>query len=127
MNISEILLAFAIVAAVGCGGDGDSDDGTTDTTGTGGGTGGTGGTGGGTCTPVTVTCADFCAETMSTCMDNWPDNVACEADCATWEAGCVEDTDGNTLGCRDYHLGAAAADAATHCPHAGADGGGVCI
>jgi hypothetical protein len=34
---------------------------------------------------------------------------------------------GNTLGCRIYHGGAPAVmDAATHCPHAGPSGAGVC-
>jgi hypothetical protein len=37
------------------------------------------------------------------------------------------DTGGDTRECRIYHLGAAAGDAALHCPHASSDGGGVCI
>ncbi len=36
-------------------------------------------------------------------------------------------TSGNSQACRVYHLGAAQTDAATHCPHASADGGGVCV
>jgi hypothetical protein len=32
----------------------------------------------------------------------------------------------NTLGCREYHAQASKADAATHCPHAGPSGAGVC-
>jgi hypothetical protein len=33
---------------------------------------------------------------------------------------------GDTLGCREYHAGLAAADPATHCPHASLLGGAVC-
>ena len=36
------------------------------------------------------------------------------------------DTTGNTIGCRLYHAGAAAADPVLHCPHAGPTGGNVC-
>ena len=81
----------------------------------------------GTC-DFTATCSTFCADSVATCADNWGgDAAACEADCATWADGCDGDTSGDTLACRTYHLGAAADDAATHCPHAGADGGGVCV
>ena len=38
----------------------------------------------------------------------------------------VGDTSGNTIGCRLYHAGAAAADPVLHCPHAGPTGGDVC-
>lgn len=33
---------------------------------------------------------------------------------------------GDTLGCRAYHAGAAKADGALHCPHAGPSGDGAC-
>jgi hypothetical protein len=71
-------------------------------------------------------CATFCADYATTCAAT----VAfddCETACAGWAEGTEGDTSGNTLACRAYHLGAASTDAATHCPHAAADGGGVCI
>lgn len=40
--------------------------------------------------------------------------------------GASADKDGNTLGCRAYHAGAAKMDATTHCSHAGPGGDGVC-
>lgn len=45
---------------------------------------------------------------------------------AAFAPGMDTDTSGNTLGCRQYHTGAAAGDAVTHCPHAGPSGGGAC-
>lgn len=111
------------------------DDSGTSGTGTGGagGAGGagattsaTGGAGGAAACDAPASCADFCATATATCATEYPDAAACETECATWTAGCMGDTSGDTLGCREYHLGAAAMDAATHCPHAGPDGGGVC-
>lgn len=91
-------------------------------------TGGNAGTGG---AAAGATCADFCADFFATCADfpdpTWADAAACETDCATWTQGTPGDTSGDTLECRAYHVGAAATDAATHCPHAASDGGGVCI
>lgn len=112
-----------------------------DTTGTGGsaaggnaGTGGAASTGGNAGTggaAAGATCADFCAEFFVTCADfldpTWADTAACEADCATWTPGTPGEMSGDTLECRVYHVGAAANDAATHCPHASSNGGGVCI
>jgi hypothetical protein len=76
-----------------------------------------------------MACADFCAEFFVTCANfpDWADTTACETDCATWAVGMPGDTGGDTRECRIYHLGAAAGDAALHCPHASSDGGGVCI
>jgi hypothetical protein len=50
----------------------------------------------------------------------------CLASCMAFPVGTAADTSGNTLGCRQYHAGAAAMDPATHCPHAGPGGDGVC-
>ena len=50
----------------------------------------------------------------------------CEAQCGTWPEGDPGDTLGNSVQCRLYHLGVAALDPETHCPHAAPDGGGVC-
>lgn len=50
----------------------------------------------------------------------------CLSSCKAFPVGTAADVSGNTLGCRQYHAGAAASDAATHCPHAGPGGDGVC-
>jgi hypothetical protein len=82
------------------------------------------------------TCAGYCAKIQMNCTaGDGGNNVqyAATADCtnqcmtaAAWTAGTTSDTSGNTLGCRFYHAGAAAADPVLHCPHAGPTGGGVC-
>jgi len=76
-------------------------------------------------TDVANDCATFCSDYATTCPDVAFDS--CATDCAGWAAGTPGDTSGNTFECRVYHLGAAAGDPATHCPHAAADGGGVCV
>lgn len=46
----------------------------------------------------------------------------CLSACGMWALGNPTDTSGNTLGCREYHLGVAAssiANVAMHCPHTG--------
>jgi hypothetical protein len=55
--------------------------------------------------------------------------VECNAYCSMasgWPAGTTGTTTGNSIGCRLYHAGAAAADPVVHCPHAGPTGGNVC-
>jgi hypothetical protein len=54
--------------------------------------------------------------------------AACRAACAGFStAGSRGDRTGNTLWCRLYHVDQPASmDPATHCPHAGPSGGGVC-
>ena len=55
------------------------------------------------------------------------DMPTCMGVCAGFTTiGAIGDTSGDTLGCRLYHAGAAAANASsatTHCPHAGPTGG----
>jgi hypothetical protein len=57
------------------------------------------------------------------------DATTCNSYCtsvAAWPVGMTGDTTGNTIGCRLYHAGAAAADPVLHCPHAGPTGGNTC-
>jgi hypothetical protein len=55
------------------------------------------------------------------------DNATCLAVCAKFAVGSINDTGGqDTLGCRQYHAGAAAMNADLHCHHAGLMGAGVC-
>jgi hypothetical protein len=75
------------------------------------------------------TCADYCATMATNCtgaLTQWGNEGFCAASCATFPVGAPEDMAGNTLGCRVYHAGAAAADPETHCVHAGPGGSGVC-
>lgn len=83
------------------------------------------------------TCADYCAKIETTCVDDdggaafaqYPSTAACLSYCASaagWPAGMTGATTGNTIACRLYHAGAAAADPMTHCPHAGPTGGNIC-
>lgn len=83
------------------------------------------------------TCAQYCAKIAMTCQNggdagsfaqyastadcmNWCDSIA------AWPTGMTGATSGNTVACRLYHAGAAAADPVTHCPHAGPTGGNIC-
>jgi len=78
-------------------------------------------------------CADYCSAIMSACTGD-DAQYGSEAECLDycsnvggWEAGTVEDVDGNTVGCREYHTSVAATtDPATHCAHAGPSGGNAC-
>jgi len=84
------------------------------------------------------TCAAYCAKIEMNCTagsgdggghEQYADVATCTSYCMTaadWPAGMTGDTSGNTIGCRLYHAGAAAADPTTHCPHAGPTGGNVC-
>ena len=84
--------------------------------------------GGGVCVDPPV-CDQYCEAVTANCTDEnaltWTDD--CATDCAGWPEGEAGDTAANTTHCRLYHAGAAAMDAALHCPHASADGGGVCV
>lgn len=83
------------------------------------------------------TCAAYCAKIETNCTagsdgggnTQYMDAATCNTYCTTaaaWPAGKTGDLSGNTIGCRLYHAGAAAADPVLHCPHAGPTGGNVC-
>jgi hypothetical protein len=82
------------------------------------------------------TCAQYCDKIALSCaafdggsFAQYADTAACNAWCTTaagWPAGVNGAQSGNTIACRDYHAGAAAANPAVHCPHAGPTGGGLC-
>lgn len=127
--ISRITLFAPLLAlsfAVGC----PTDDADTDTD-----TAGTAvGTTAATAEPTTggaadVTCADYCTAITANCTGataQYGSMEACMGSCTAFDVGTAADTAGNTLGCRLYHAGAAKADPATHCVHAGPGGAGVC-
>ena len=82
-------------------------------------------------TPMPTLCDNYCDAVMMNCTD---DNAQFESrdECMTFCADLPEGTEGDTAGdsasCRLYHAGdPASEDPATHCPHAGVDGGGVCV
>ncbi|MFT7626339.1 MAG: hypothetical protein ACI9WU_005534 [Myxococcota bacterium] len=83
------------------------------------------------------TCAAYCTAVTDACSGDdaqYADETACLSYCETagvLPLGTAADVDGNTVGCRTYHAGVAASapgdgTAATHCPHAGPSGAGVC-
>ena len=74
-------------------------------------------------------CGDYCVSISANCTGEhaqYGTPQTCLATCAAFLPGTPADTVGNTLGCRTYHAGAAAADPVTHCTHAGPGGAGVC-
>jgi len=75
-------------------------------------------------------CASYCGNITVNCVGvnkQYTDSATCMLVCAALPLGLsAGETSGNTIGCRQYHTGAAAADATTHCIHAGPSGGGVC-
>ncbi len=70
-------------------------------------------------------CDAFCTIEIATCTGanaQFGGMNECLSACGAWMAGKPTDTSGNTLGCREYHLGVASqsdANAAMHCPHTG--------
>ena len=79
---------------------------------------------------VAATCATYCAKIATNCSgathEQYPNTDACLGACAALTQGTAGATAGNTLECRFYHAGAAAADPGVHCSHAGPSGAGVC-
>lgn len=76
------------------------------------------------------TCELFCNRYFSNCQDElnaFEDMAECVETCSTWYPGSESDVDGHTVGCHSYHANAAVGDPATHCPHAGPGGGGICV
>jgi hypothetical protein len=74
-------------------------------------------------------CSDYCGQIKAYCtgdLAQYASDEICMSTCAQFPTGTLEDTTGNTAGCRLYHAGAAAENAAEHCPHAGPGGAGFC-
>lgn len=72
------------------------------------------------CDVVTASCSGANAQ--------FPSRADCVSYCneAGWPLGTEGAMSGNSIECRIYHAGVAAGDPATHCPHSGATGDGVC-
>ena len=79
----------------------------------------------------TLSCTDYCTDYLAVCStdpnNTYADMAECETICAGFACGASGDTEGNTLGCRIYHTGAAATAPADHCPHAGETATAFCI
>ena len=80
---------------------------------------------------ATPDCATYCATVTARCTESMAQyeseaacNEHCTANALSWATGTTADAAGNSLGCRQYHAGAAGND--DHCYHAGPTGGGVC-
>lgn len=86
-----------------------------------------------TVTPVPVQ-QGFCALYASTCgaTNGFTSEAICNSTTFPLVRGASGSQSGNTLACREYHLGVAAtfpvgsADRIAHCGHAGLTGAGVC-
>lgn len=77
----------------------------------------------------TPTCAAYCTSIQANCagaVQQYTAEATCLAACEAFPTGTAADTAGNTLGCRTYHAGAAAAGPDVHCVHAGPGGAGAC-
>lgn len=75
-------------------------------------------------------CDSFCTIYLDACADfkEFDNQASCVAQCEQWPLGAPADTANDSLGCRIYHATVAKTDdPVVHCPHAGKNGGGVCI
>lgn len=75
------------------------------------------------------TCAAYCTSVQANCsgaVAQYTSEATCLAACEAFPVGTAADMAGNTLGCRTYHAGAAAAGPDVHCVHAGPGGAGAC-
>ena len=81
-------------------------------------------------------CIDYCKVISANCNGGngelsvtYIDMNQCMGWCSKnygWPAGASGAMAGNNIGCRSYHAGAAMANPALHCPHAGPSGGNTC-
>ncbi|MCB9719018.1 MAG: hypothetical protein H6712_34555 [Myxococcales bacterium] len=80
--------------------------------------------------PVELGCAEYCGLYMDACQDfsEYANEQHCMDHCAQWPLGEAGDVDGDSLGCRSYHVTVAGStDPELHCPHAGPSGMHVCV
>jgi hypothetical protein len=74
-------------------------------------------------------CMAYCDQYLANCPNREYENRdVCMAACANLAVGSWNDTAADSVQCRAYHASfPAAGDADFHCPHAGTNGGGVCV
>ena len=146
IGLGSVLLAIGTASWVGCG-----DDDTTANPGVDAGAdalvspdSGGGTDSGGGAADAGLSCEVYCTQVTANCTTTAPSQFpgnkgetdggnqqyvtkqGCLNECAKTPLGDINDKAGDTVGCRQYHSGAAKVDAKLHCPHAGPSGGGLC-
>lgn len=74
-------------------------------------------------------CEAFCRNVAGACpgeFATYESQAQCMATCAEWPLGTVDEREELTVGCRQYHAGAALSAPETHCRHTGPGGDGMC-
>jgi hypothetical protein len=80
--------------------------------------------------PVDLSCENYCSIYLSSCADfsEYANEADCLSNCMQWPVGTEADIEGDSLGCRLYHVTVASqTEPDMHCPHAGPAGAGICI
>ena len=80
--------------------------------------------------PAALSCESYCDLYQMGCQDfsEYANTEECLSQCAQWPIGLPEDTAGDSLGCRTYHVTVAnTTDPNVHCPHAGPNGAETCV
>jgi hypothetical protein len=84
--------------------------------------------------PTSAVCGsnavNFCALLKTTCPTQYAEyggDALCLDNALTLAPGTYTDVNGNTLGCRQYHLLVALTSAAVHCPHTSLNASSTCI
>jgi len=80
--------------------------------------------------PAELECEAYCELYEGSCQDfsEYANTQHCLDNCAQWPVGAIEDIEGDSLGCRTYHVTVAGTtDPELHCPHAGPSGMQVCV
>lgn len=83
-----------------------------------------------TTTGGAYTCADYCTIFLDACADFpvYDNDAACIEQCEQWPEGVEGAVDGDSLGCRYYHVTVASmTDPMIHCPHASPNGDLTCV
>lgn len=77
-----------------------------------------------------LSCEAYCGIYLQACADfsEYANEQDCMDNCDQWPLGSPDDTAGDSLGCRQYHVTVASGtDPDIHCPHAGPSGADVCV
>lgn len=80
--------------------------------------------------PVELSCSEYCALYMDACQDfsEYANAPHCMDHCAQWPEGIPDETAGDSLGCRTYHVTVAGStEPQLHCPHSGPSGMHTCV
>src|SRR5690349_15017466 len=118
---THLLLCLALLGACG--------DETKNTVDSGTGSGSDAAGSGSDASTVSPSCMTYCTDIQAHCMGanaQYPTMEQCLGTCAKFPVGNINDTSGNTLGCRQYHAGGPSQSMPEmHCFHAGPGGSGA--